>query len=167
MTQSQPPARGSTRIVELSQRIATNTTKLNDFLEANGLPTPTFDVDGPLGHSIPDDAAEIHAARAAIIDDTQELRRLVLGPKEYLMSYCVSDLLTTMCVHSQSCSSNSREHTCSTTISSPTKESPASVLHTASLSAARPPLPKSPSPQTCPSPTSSSFYASPPSRTSL
>jgi len=91
MAQSQATA--STRIVELSQRIATNTTKLNDFLEANGLPTPTFDVNGPPGHSIPDDAAGIHAARAAIIDDTQELRRLVLGPKEYLMSYCHDELV--------------------------------------------------------------------------
>ncbi|KAH7018391.1 O-methyltransferase-domain-containing protein [Microdochium trichocladiopsis] len=93
MTQTKPDAGSSTRIVALSQRIASNTAKLNEFLEANGLPTPSFDVDGPLDHSIPEDAAEIHAARAAIVDDTQELRRLVLGPKEYLMSYCHDDLI--------------------------------------------------------------------------
>ncbi|KXJ89575.1 S-adenosyl-L-methionine-dependent methyltransferase [Microdochium bolleyi] len=82
-----------TRIVELSQRIASNTAKLNDFLASNGLPTPSLDVDGPRDHSIPESATDIHAARIAIVDDTEELRRLVLGPREHLMSFYHDDLL--------------------------------------------------------------------------
>lgn len=81
----------SSRITLLSSRIATNTSKLNDYLEANGLPTPSFEVNGPSQSSVPSSEPEIEAARIAIIDDTQELRRLVLGPRDYLMSNRVSE----------------------------------------------------------------------------
>lgn len=79
-----------TRITELASRIAANTTKLNDYLVASNLPTPSFDVDGPKDTLVPKKETDVEAARVAIIDDTQELRRLVLGPREYLMSYSVS-----------------------------------------------------------------------------
>lgn len=78
------------RITKLANRIAANTTKLNDYLVARNLPTPSFGVDGPKDTLVPKQEAEVEAARVAIIDDTQELRRLVLGPREYLMSYTVS-----------------------------------------------------------------------------
>lgn len=77
------------RIVELAKRIAANTETLQNYLTAHGLPTPSFDIDGPKDSLVPKTATEIEAARVAIIDDTQELRRLVLGPREYLMSYSV------------------------------------------------------------------------------
>jgi hypothetical protein len=79
----------SSRIVELSTRIAANTTKLNEYLVSHDLPTPSFDIDGPKDNLVPKEELEVEAARVAIIDDTQELRRLVLGPREYLMSYTV------------------------------------------------------------------------------
>lgn len=86
-------------ITELASRIAANTAKLNDYLVANGLPTPSFDINGPKDTLVPKHEAEVEAARVAIIDDTQELRRLVLGPREYLMSYTVgpSHLANTQC----------------------------------------------------------------------
>jgi hypothetical protein len=78
------------RIVELARRIASNTDALSSYLETHQLPTPTFEVDGPADTLVPKDEAGVEAARVAIIDDTEELRRLALGPREYLMSYTVS-----------------------------------------------------------------------------
>jgi len=78
------------RILELSTRIAANTSKVSDYLTANNLPLPSFDIDGPFESAVPKDATEIEAARSAVIEDAQELRRLMLGPREYLMSYTVS-----------------------------------------------------------------------------
>ncbi len=77
----------SSRLVELSARIAANTTKVNDYLITHQLPQPSFDVDGPLESLIPKQAIDIEAARVAVIDDTLELRRLILGPRDYLLSY--------------------------------------------------------------------------------
>lgn len=79
----------TTRILELSSRIATNTTKLNDYLVSNNLPAPSFDLNGPTDSLIPKENTDLEAARVAIIDDTLELRQLMLGPREYLMSYTV------------------------------------------------------------------------------
>lgn len=77
------------RIVELSARIADNTAKVNEYLNAHHLPTPSFDVSAPLQSMIPNTEVEIEAARVAIIDDTLELRRLMLGPRDYLMTFTV------------------------------------------------------------------------------
>ncbi|GAB1315686.1 6-hydroxytryprostatin B O-methyltransferase [Madurella fahalii] len=82
------------RIVELAKRIAANTEKLQDYLTAHGLPTPSFDIGGPKDTLVPKTETETEAARVAIIDDTEELRRLVLGPREYLMSYTHNELLS-------------------------------------------------------------------------
>ncbi|KAK8066271.1 O-methyltransferase [Apiospora hydei] len=82
------------RIVELSSRIAANTTKLNDYLASNNLPAPSFDLNGPTDTLIPKENAELEAARVAVIDDTLELRRLVLGPREYLMSYTHDEVIS-------------------------------------------------------------------------
>ncbi|ROW15288.1 hypothetical protein VPNG_02999 [Cytospora leucostoma] len=84
----------TSRIVELSNRIAANTAKLNACLVANDLPTPSFDVNGPLDTLLPKGELEAEAARVAIIDDTQELRRLALGPRDYLMSYAHDELIS-------------------------------------------------------------------------
>ncbi|KAM7206072.1 S-adenosyl-L-methionine-dependent methyltransferase [Naviculisporaceae sp. PSN 640] len=87
-------APAESRITELASRIAANTRKLNDYLVAHNLPTPSFDVDGPKDTLVPKQETEVEAARVAIIDDTQELRRLVLGPREYLMSYTHNELIS-------------------------------------------------------------------------
>ncbi|KAK8136213.1 O-methyltransferase [Apiospora sp. TS-2023a] len=84
----------STRIVELSSRIAANTAKLNAFLVSNNLPFPSFDLNGPTDSPIPKDNTEMETARVAVIDDTLELRRLMLGPRDYLMSYEHDELVS-------------------------------------------------------------------------
>ncbi|KAI9163946.1 Grayanic acid biosynthesis cluster O-methyltransferase [Paramyrothecium foliicola] len=74
------------RISDLSSRIAHNTAKLDDYLAASDHPTPSFDVDAHLGDPIPQDGPGIDATRSAIIDDAIELQRLVLGPRDYLLT---------------------------------------------------------------------------------
>ncbi|KAJ3554637.1 hypothetical protein NPX13_g10563 [Xylaria arbuscula] len=71
-----------TRIAELSARIASNTTEIDNFLAAQSLPTPSFDLDAPLSLFHPSTDRRILAARDAVIQDTLELRDLMLGPRE-------------------------------------------------------------------------------------
>jgi len=80
----------SCSISELATIISTNTAKVNDYLSAHGHMLPSFHVDAPSKSNIPSDAPEIKAARVAVIDATLMLRDLMLGPKEYLMSFTVS-----------------------------------------------------------------------------
>ncbi|KAK7995206.1 s-adenosyl-l-methionine-dependent methyltransferase [Apiospora arundinis] len=84
----------TTRIVELSSRIAANTAKLNDYLVSNNLPTLSFDINAPTESLISKENTELEAARVAVIDDTQELRNLMLGPREYLMSFTHDELIS-------------------------------------------------------------------------
>lgn len=80
----------SSRITELSQRIAANTTKVDDYYTSRGLPEPSFAVDAPLTSVIPESEVEVFKARQAVINDTLELRRLMLGPREHLSGFSVS-----------------------------------------------------------------------------
>ncbi|KAI1123665.1 S-adenosyl-L-methionine-dependent methyltransferase [Nemania abortiva] len=84
----------TSRIIELANRIASNTAKVNDYLLSHNLPTPSFDVDGPRDTLVPKDELSVESSRVAIIDDTLELRRLVLWPREYLMSYTHDELIS-------------------------------------------------------------------------
>ncbi|KAK3689903.1 S-adenosyl-L-methionine-dependent methyltransferase [Podospora appendiculata] len=83
-------------IVDLSTRIAANAAKVNGYLVAHSLPAPSFDENAPLPGLIPADAPEVQAARMAIIQDTAELRRLMLGctPREYVMSFSHNESLS-------------------------------------------------------------------------
>ncbi|KAJ4385388.1 hypothetical protein N0V93_009815 [Gnomoniopsis smithogilvyi] len=72
-------------IVELATRIATNTSKVSEYLAANGLPQPSFDLHTPPS-PVPRDAVEIEALRQAVLKDTAELRSLMLGPRDTLFS---------------------------------------------------------------------------------
>lgn len=47
-------------------------------MRRNGLPSPTFDEDGPVDFNI--ESREIQEARASAIDSTLELHQLLLGP---------------------------------------------------------------------------------------
>ncbi|KAI0381216.1 S-adenosyl-L-methionine-dependent methyltransferase [Hypomontagnella monticulosa] len=84
----------TSRIVELATRIAANTTRLDEYIKAHKLPTPSLDINGPKDTLVPKDETDLETARVAIIDDTLELRRLVLGPREYLMSYTHDELIS-------------------------------------------------------------------------
>ncbi|KAI1775119.1 S-adenosyl-L-methionine-dependent methyltransferase [Hypoxylon cercidicola] len=81
------------RIVELAIRIAANTSKVSDYLAANNLPQPSFDLDTPPYGAVPKDAPEIEALRQSVLEDTSELRHLMLGPREYLLSFVHNALL--------------------------------------------------------------------------
>lgn len=67
-------------IVVLATRIASNTSKVSDYLAANHLPQPSFDLGAPAS-PVPRDAGEIEAIRQAVLKDTAELRFLLLVSK--------------------------------------------------------------------------------------
>lgn len=67
----------SSRISELAAIIATNTKHVDEQLAKEGFPTPSFDADSP-PRSLLD--SQIVASRQAILDATDELHALMLGP---------------------------------------------------------------------------------------
>ena len=68
----------STRIAELAAQIQENTAKVDKYLRSKGLPSPSFDVDGPVDFKIEDE--DIHNARETAIDASLELHQILLGP---------------------------------------------------------------------------------------
>lgn len=66
-----------TRIAHLASIIQANTAKIDDSLASRGLPTPSFDPDSPPGLLF---EASVAAARQAILEATDELHALMLGP---------------------------------------------------------------------------------------
>ena len=69
----------SSRIVELADSIQTNTSKVEKYLSSHGIPTPSFDIETPLEMDLPDD---IEACRVAILEATDELHSLIVGPMQ-------------------------------------------------------------------------------------
>ncbi|KAI1323402.1 putative O-methyltransferase [Xylariaceae sp. FL0255] len=68
----------SSRVVDLSARIAANTLKVNEFLSSRGLPQPSFNIDGPSHSLIP----------------PNELMIAIAPPKEYLTSFKHNELIS-------------------------------------------------------------------------
>ena len=66
------------RIAELATQIAENTTKVDDYIAANGIPSPSFDADGPTDLVM--QSPEIEKARLAAIGASMELQDLLQGP---------------------------------------------------------------------------------------
>jgi hypothetical protein len=78
-------------ILELAQSIQTNTTIVQEYLSSEGLPNPSFDVDAHDISLIPPGAPKyVVTARVAVIDATAKLRNLMLGPRDYLITFSVS-----------------------------------------------------------------------------
>jgi hypothetical protein len=75
-----------TRIQELASIISTNTERIDAHLLSRGLPTPSFDADSPVSLDLP---SELQAARILVIEASTELKELLQGPKELLMSNSV------------------------------------------------------------------------------
>ncbi|KAM7189018.1 S-adenosyl-L-methionine-dependent methyltransferase [Naviculisporaceae sp. PSN 640] len=74
------------RIVLLSNRIAANTAKVDAYLEENSLPTPSFSAQYCQPSPLPATAPPgILMARKAVLQDTLELRQLMLGPREHVL----------------------------------------------------------------------------------
>ena len=68
----------STRITELAAQIQDNTAKVDQYLQKKGLPSLSFDEDGPVDFKIEDE--EIQKARETALDSSLELHQLLLGP---------------------------------------------------------------------------------------
>lgn len=68
----------ASRIVELANGIHESILRLDTYLKSNGLPSPSFDEDGPVDFGIK--AEEIQEARNAALGCSLELYKLLLGP---------------------------------------------------------------------------------------
>lgn len=75
---SQPPP----SLTLLAERISKSTETIESFLKDKQLPAPSFDADGPKTFPATDENPDILAARDELIDCTQELRDLVVGPTD-------------------------------------------------------------------------------------
>ena len=69
----------STRIAELAAQIARDTTKVDEYRLANGLPTPSFAAEGPSKLHV--DSEEIERARLSAVSASMELTDLLQGPE--------------------------------------------------------------------------------------
>lgn len=67
----------NSRIAELANIISRNTKHIDEHFAAEGLPTPSFDVDSP-PRALLD--SRVIASRQLILDATDELHALMLGP---------------------------------------------------------------------------------------
>ncbi|KAM3418395.1 hypothetical protein BST61_g4388 [Cercospora zeina] len=78
----------ASRIAQLADTIQRNTSIFDEYLSTHGLQSPSFDPDGPLMEmELP---SVIRIARLAVLDATQELRDLMMGPRETLMAMACS-----------------------------------------------------------------------------
>ena len=76
----------STRIADLAAAIHSNTTKLDEYLKAQGIKSPSFDIDAPEKLDLP---PAIAGLREHILDATDELHHIVQGPVQYLTGFDV------------------------------------------------------------------------------
>lgn len=72
----------SLRLIELTEIIATNTKKIDEFFKVEGKPDLSFNVDAPGDFPVPSSNIEIQQARRAVVNATQELHDLMVGPRE-------------------------------------------------------------------------------------
>jgi hypothetical protein len=77
---------GTEDIVFLARLIASETDKIAAHLSQNERAFPSFGVDGPPISLISPEATDVETARLAVIDATQRLRTLIMGPRDYLMN---------------------------------------------------------------------------------
>lgn len=82
----------TSRIAELSHIIAAETKKVEDYLASTSHPALTFAEDAPADLQAPRDA-DVQTARRNVVNATQELHDLMVGPREKLrwMAWDVSD----------------------------------------------------------------------------
>ncbi|KAK2591762.1 hypothetical protein QQS21_010552 [Conoideocrella luteorostrata] len=72
------------RLTDISRRIEENTHTLADKLNTQGLNAPSYGADGFADFPLKDSGTEALQARQQILELTEELRDLILGPREYL-----------------------------------------------------------------------------------
>ena len=70
------------RIAELAAEIQENTNKVDKYLLQKGLPSPSFNEDGPVDFKL--ESEDIRKAHEIAIDSSLELHQLLLGPSQCL-----------------------------------------------------------------------------------
>lgn len=77
------------KLSELAAQIAENAKLLEDYIESQGLPYPSFAADGPAKFPLPPVAStpeleKLHAARLQVLTASKSLYDLTAGPSEML-----------------------------------------------------------------------------------
>ncbi|KAE9993411.1 hypothetical protein EG327_005182 [Venturia inaequalis] len=95
------PTGASSRLSELTAIISTNTKTIEQYLANNDLPPLSFDVDAAKDFPVPSTNDEIQKARRAVVNATQELHDLMVGPREHLrwMAWSYNDNLSLLAVY--------------------------------------------------------------------
>lgn len=74
----------SSRIAELAQAIASQTTIIDEHLPRSKLAEPSFEPGAPI-EPVPQTNATIEKARTSVVEATIELRQLLEGPVKLLL----------------------------------------------------------------------------------
>lgn len=72
----------SPSLTELAKSIVEDAQVIELFLSSHNLPQPSFTADGVEDFPVGTEHAHIHAIRHRLIDTTQALRDLIIGPKD-------------------------------------------------------------------------------------
>ncbi|KAL2349851.1 O-methyltransferase [Cryomyces antarcticus] len=91
----------TTRLTELTTIIATETKKVEDYFAQHNLPNLSFAADGPADFPVPGSNGEIQASRRTVINATQELHDLMVGPRETVrwLAWSYNDNLSLQAVY--------------------------------------------------------------------
>ncbi|OCK75619.1 O-methyltransferase [Lepidopterella palustris CBS 459.81] len=91
----------SSRLIELTSIIAIQTKKVDDYFAQNGLPGLSFDPNAPADFPVPNSNLEIQEARRKVVNATQELHDLMVGPRESIrwMAWSYNDNLSLHAVY--------------------------------------------------------------------
>ncbi|KAL9082681.1 MAG: hypothetical protein Q9165_008822 [Trypethelium subeluteriae] len=79
-------ADNQSRIAQLAATISKNVPIVDSYLESKGIPSPSYDINGPTEMAIPPHEKDAFAAHTAALSATMELNNLLRGPKQILMS---------------------------------------------------------------------------------
>lgn len=69
-------------VIDLATQIQNTAKMISEFMAANGHPQPSFNVDAP--QAFPSAPKEILDARRQLLEASQAIQELLIGPAEYL-----------------------------------------------------------------------------------
>ncbi|KAJ4298318.1 hypothetical protein N0V90_006218 [Kalmusia sp. IMI 367209] len=72
------------KIIQLAREISQKTSILSDYFAAHDLPFPSLDASAALSVQIPEDNIELQKARVTAVEACEELRAILMGPRELL-----------------------------------------------------------------------------------
>ncbi|KAI9696502.1 MAG: hypothetical protein M1820_008130 [Bogoriella megaspora] len=75
------------RIVQLAAAISKNVTIVDSYFTTNGLPSPSYDINGPSDVRIPPYEQEVLSAYTTALSATMELQNLLKGPRQMLTGF--------------------------------------------------------------------------------